>query len=203
MSLRTDDPEFMRHVEQWFDVLLPIIRPLLYANGGPVIWLQVENEYGSYHTCDKGYLRHLLQLVRRHLGPSPILTTVDGYTSTDLGCVAHVDGFLRTVDFGPNDGGTDPLSNFDNLRVVQPRGPLVNSEFYSGWQSYWGEHFETLSTDAFTRAYSRLLAGNGGNVSVNMYMFHGGTNFGFSSSAYPGESSALPSGDVPHSLLHS
>jgi beta-galactosidase len=57
IRLRTADPRYLRHVQRFFDALLPVLRPQLHANGGPVIMLQIENEYGSMGICDKPYLR--------------------------------------------------------------------------------------------------------------------------------------------------
>ena len=65
---------------------------------------------------------------------------------------------------------------FENQRYFQPSGPLVNSEFYPGWINHWGSPFQHRDADTVAKSLDSLLSNN---VSVNVYMFHGGTNFGF------------------------
>lgn len=65
---------------------------------------------------------------------------------------------------------------FENQRYFQPSGPLVNSEFYPGWINNWGIPFQHRDADTVAKNLDSLLSAN---VSVNVYMFHGGTNFGF------------------------
>jgi beta-galactosidase GanA len=67
MKLRTSDPAYLAAVDAWFGALLPLMAPLTYDKGGPIIMVQIENEYGSYG-ADKVYLRHLSGLVRWHMG---------------------------------------------------------------------------------------------------------------------------------------
>jgi len=66
------------------------------------------------------------------------------------------------------------------MRKTQTRGPLVNSEFYVGWLGHWREFMPVVSTYDVVRSLKAMLALN---ASINLYMFHGGTNFGFSSGA--------------------
>jgi beta-galactosidase len=104
-------------------------RSLLYRNGGPVIMVQIENEYGAYPACDQEYLRHLVHLMHLHLGQdSVLLFATDGCRVKDLNC-SFVDGVYSTVDFGT---GVEPEVAFAAMRAFEPRGPLVNSEFYTG-----------------------------------------------------------------------
>ncbi|KAL1473714.1 hypothetical protein MTO96_021827 [Rhipicephalus appendiculatus] len=124
IRLRTADPEYTIPVEKYFSWLLPLIRPLLYANGGPVIAVQIENEYGSYKACDFSYMAWLRDLVRHQLGRDVILYTTDGAGDGFLKC-GKVDGAYTTVDFGPD---SDPEEMFAVQRRHQERGPLMNSE---------------------------------------------------------------------------
>ena len=83
MTLRTFEKQYIARVDSWFAELLPRVKPLLYANGGNVIMVQIENEFGSYgdistNPLDKQYLEHLLDLVRVHLGQDIIVYTTDG-----------------------------------------------------------------------------------------------------------------------------
>ncbi|XP_064443156.1 beta-galactosidase-1-like protein isoform X2 [Mirounga angustirostris] len=170
IHLRTSDPDFLAAVDSWFKVLLPKLYPWLYHNGGNIISIQVENEYGSYRACDFSYMRHLAGLFRALLGDRILLFTTDGPEGLKCG---SLQGLYTTVDFGPADNMT---KIFALLRKYEPRGPLVNSEYYTGWLDYWGQNHSTRSVLAVTTGLENMLKLG---ASVNMYMFHGGTNFGF------------------------
>eukprot|EP00069_Balaena_mysticetus_P020994 bmy_13378T0 len=155
---------------EWEMVLLPKIHPWLYHNGGNIISIQVENEYGSYRACDMSYMRHLAGLFRALLGDKILLFTTDGPEGLKCG---SLQGLYTTIDFGPADNMT---KIFALLRKYEPRGPLVNSEYYTGWLDYWGQNHSTRSVPAVTKGLENMLKLG---ASVNMYMFHGGTNFGY------------------------
>uniref|UniRef100_A0A673IR96 Beta-galactosidase-like n=1 Tax=Sinocyclocheilus rhinocerous TaxID=307959 RepID=A0A673IR96_9TELE len=149
--------------------LLVIMRP------GPYIcaeWDMVENEYGSYFACDYNYMRHLSQLFRSHLGEEVVLFTTDGAGVGYLKC-GSLQGIYATVDFGP---GSNVTAAFEAQRHAEPRGPLVNSEFYTGWLDHWGEKHVVIPTAAVVKSLNEILE-MGANV--NLYMFIGGTNFGY------------------------
>uniref|UniRef100_A0A6Q2ZBQ0 Beta-galactosidase n=1 Tax=Esox lucius TaxID=8010 RepID=A0A6Q2ZBQ0_ESOLU len=170
--LRSSDPDYIAAVDKWMGKLLPMMKPFLYQSGGPIITVQVENEYGSYFACDRDYLRHLTKLFRSHLGNDVVLFTTDGAGVRYLKCGA-LQGLYATVDFGP--GGNVSVA-FDAQRHAEPHGPLVNSEFYTGWLDHWGEHHSTVSTAIVAKSLNEILAVG---ASVNLYMFIGGTNFGY------------------------
>ncbi|XP_042192242.1 beta-galactosidase-1-like protein [Callorhinchus milii] len=170
--LRSSDLHYLTAVRRWFSVLLPKMRELLYENGGPIISVQVENEYGSYSVCDYNYLRQLHTILRHFLGNSVVLFTTDGNRVNELNC-GTLQGIYATVDFGTNDNVS---SSFQIQRQYEPRGPLVNSEFYTGWLDYWGMEHSVVATDNITRMLSEMLSLG---ASVSMYMFEGGTNFGY------------------------
>lgn len=130
----------------------------------------MENEYGSYEACDFKYMRHLAGLFRALLGDEILLFTTDGPQGLRCG---SLQGLYATVDFGPADNMT---RIFSLLREYEPHGPLVNSEYYTGWLDYWGQNHSTQSTPAVAKGLERILKSG---ASVNMYMFHGGTNFGY------------------------
>uniref|UniRef100_A0A8C9FFT7 Galactosidase beta 1 n=1 Tax=Pavo cristatus TaxID=9049 RepID=A0A8C9FFT7_PAVCR len=98
--LRSSDSDYLTAVEKWMGVLLPKMKPHLYQNGGPIIMVQVENEYGSYFACDYDYLRSLLKIFRQHLGDEVVLFTTDGASQFHLKCGA-LQGLYATVDFAP------------------------------------------------------------------------------------------------------
>uniref|UniRef100_A0A8C8SFV9 Galactosidase beta 1 like n=1 Tax=Pelusios castaneus TaxID=367368 RepID=A0A8C8SFV9_9SAUR len=174
--LRSSDPDYLRAVDSWLGVLLPRIKPRLYQNGGNIISIQVENEYGSYWACDYNYLRHLLAAFRTLLGADALLFTTDGNSPAELRC-GTLQGLYATVDFGPGANATDA---FALQRFYEPKGPLVNSEYYMGWLDYWGEAHSSSSPAQVAQGLQDLLQ-LGANV--NMYMFQGGTNFGYWSGA--------------------
>ena len=177
IALRSSkDKRYLDAVDSWMSVVLPKVRPLLYSNGGPVISVQVENEYGSFFVCDHDYMTHLEQIFRKYLGDDVILFTVDSDWQLLFSC-GTIPSLYATVDFGPN---TDPESAFAVMRKFSPKGPLVNSEFYTGWIDYWGERHQTKSATLVAKSLDKILSMN---ASVNIYMYEGGTNFGFMNGA--------------------
>ncbi|XP_066506652.1 beta-galactosidase isoform X2 [Hoplias malabaricus] len=170
--LRSSDADYIAAVNKWMGKLLPMMKPYLYQNGGPIITVQVENEYGSYFSCDFDYLRHLVKLFRSHLGDEVVLFTTDGGSKTNLKC-GSLQGAYATVDFGPSANVT---AAFEAQRHAEPYGPLVNSEFYTGWLDHWGGHHSVVPTSVVVKVLNEMLEMG---ASVNMYMFIGGTNFGY------------------------
>nr|XP_046273224.1 beta-galactosidase [Scatophagus argus] len=170
--LRSSDPDYIAAVDKWMGKLLPMIKPYLYQNGGPIITVQVENEYGSYFACDYNYLRHLTKLFRSHLGDEVVLFTTDGAGLGYLRC-GSIQGLYATVDFGPSSNVT---AAFQAQRHAEPHGPLVNSEFYTGWLDNWGSPHAVVSSAIVAKSLNEILAVR---ANVNLYMFIGGTNFGY------------------------
>ncbi|KAK7465953.1 hypothetical protein BaRGS_00037491 [Batillaria attramentaria] len=177
MIFRTSDPSYIARVDKWYTALLTTIKPYLYENGGPVVMVQIENEYGSYFACDYDYLRFLYKKTRSILGENIIIyTTDDGDGAGYLKCGA-IGGAYATVDFGPTENAP---AAFAPQRQFEPKGPLVNSEFYTGWLDHWGQNHSVTPAATIVKSLDVLLP-YGANV--NMYMFEGGTNFGYTSGA--------------------
>lgn len=177
IKLRTMDQQYIEFVDNYFAKLLPMLQPFLYENGGPIILVQVENEYGSYSACNSNYMNYLSKLMREYLGDNVVLYTADGWDMHHLICgPIHNSDVLTTVNFGPN---SDHLSAFSRLRAFQKHGPLVNSEFYPGWLDHWGDPHQCKTPQYVDDKFKELLNSNMGNIYVNFYMFFGGTNFGF------------------------
>ncbi|NWU76194.1 BGAL galactosidase, partial [Onychorhynchus coronatus] len=151
--LRSSDPAYLAAVDSWLHVLLPKIKPRLYQHGGNIISVQVENEYGSYYACDYGYLRHLLGSFRALLGSEVLLFTTDSTRAEEL-CCGTLQGLYATIDFGP---GSNVTEAFDAQRHVEPKGPLVNSEYYTGWLDYWGEAHASTSAAWVARGLEDML----------------------------------------------
>lgn len=170
--LRSSDKDYLAAVDTWMGKLLPLVKPFLYQNGGSIITVQVENEYGSYFACDYNYLRHLTQLFHSYLGDEVVLFTTDGGSVGYLKC-GSIQGLYATVDFGP---GANITAAFEAQRYAEPNGPLVNSEFYTGWLDHWGSSHSVVSADLVAKSLNEILL-KGANV--NLYMFIGGTNFGY------------------------
>ncbi|MFE9561883.1 beta-galactosidase family protein [Streptomyces sp. NPDC006487] len=168
IRLRRRDPAYLAAVDAWFDTLAPVLVPLLGSRGGPVVAVGVENEYGSFGN-DTGYLEHLRDgLVRR--GLDCLLFTTDGADhGFQLG--GRIPGVLTTGTFGSR-----PESSLATLRTYQPQGPLVCVEYWHGWFDHWGEPHHTRDAEDAAATLDSLLAAG---ASVNIYMGHGGTNFGW------------------------
>jgi beta-galactosidase len=180
-TLRTSDPAYLSAVDEWFDVLLPRVLPLLATRGGPVVAVQVENEYGSFGD-DAAYLEHLRAgLVSR--GVDVLLVTSDGPTPDMLRC-GSVPGVLATVNFGSR-----TAESLDALRAEQPVGPQMCMEYWDGWFDHWGEPHHVRSVDSAAGVLDELLAAG---ASLNLYMAHGGTNVGLWSGANVSEGRHQP-----------
>jgi beta-galactosidase len=172
VGVRRNEPLYMTAVAEYFEQLLPIVASRQIDRGGPVILVQIENEYGAYGD-DKDYLRALIELNRAG-GITVPLTTIDQPTDQMLS-----DGSLpelhKTGSFGSR--ATDRLAT---LRRHQATGPLMCAEFWNGWFDHWGAHHHTTSAADSARELDELLATG---ASVSLYMFTGGTNFGFTNGA--------------------
>ncbi|KAI2809669.1 Beta-galactosidase-1-like protein [Blomia tropicalis] len=174
IKLRTSDPKYLQPLDRWLNVLLPMLKPLMYNNGGPIIMVQPENEFGSYMTCSTSgdYKAYMRDTFLKLLGNDTVLFTTDGNLDSMLKC-GKIPNVFSTVDFG---AGGNASNSFGALRRTQPNGPLVNSEYYSGWLDHWGHPHSMVSSKEVGKTLDNMLSMN---ASVNIYMYHGGTNFGF------------------------
>ncbi|XP_078656643.1 beta-galactosidase-1-like protein 2 isoform X1 [Branchiostoma floridae x Branchiostoma belcheri] len=172
MQVRTTYQPYMEAVERFFDALLPIIKPFQYKEGGPIIAVQVENEYGSYARDDK-YLTAVKQAIQNR-GVEELLLTSDGgdIGRLERGCIP---GVLMTANFNFN-----PKKQLGALKKIQPNRPMMVMEFWSGWFDHWGRDHHKLHVEKFEQLLGDILRLRS---SVNFYMFHGGTNFGFMNGA--------------------
>ncbi|CAG9772538.1 unnamed protein product [Ceutorhynchus assimilis] len=174
IKFRTSEFNYMKFVARYFNILLPILAALQFSKGGPVIAFQVENEYGSteklgFFTPDKLYLRKLRKLFIDN-GIVELLVTSDSPTAHgSIGTIPEV--FLQTANFAAN-----PEIEFLALKRLQPNRPVMAMEFWTGWFDHWGEIHHERDNQDFYNNFERILKYP---ASVNMYMFHGGSNFGF------------------------
>eukprot|EP01113_Clastostelium_recurvatum_P015704 TRINITY_DN1880_c0_g1_i3.p1 TRINITY_DN1880_c0_g1~~TRINITY_DN1880_c0_g1_i3.p1 ORF type:complete len:426 (+),score=76.44 TRINITY_DN1880_c0_g1_i3:49-1326(+) len=179
IALRSADPHFLDRVDRWFSVLFPRLAPLVYSKGGPIIMMQVENEYGSYGN-DKVYLGHLRGLMGKYVGDDAVVFhSTDGPSPQMLAGSYIGPEVYQTVDFGPGDNAT---ANFEQQMHLQGPAPAMNSEYYTGWLTHWGDaHAANVSASMVSQSLLSLMSTM--NASVNLYMFHGGTNYGFMNGA--------------------
>lgn len=140
IQLRTYDTDYLNEVRKWYSHLMPRIEPYLYGNGGPIILVQVENEYGSFIACDLEYRQWLANETTQYVQEKAVLFTTDG---PDMLRCGKVDGVYTTIDFGPS---RQTQKYWEKLRRFEPTGPLVNSEFYPGWLTHWQENMQRVQT---------------------------------------------------------
>lgn len=166
-SLRTDDPAYLGPVLAWFDRLLPRIVPLQAAHGGPIVAVQVENEFGSFGD-DSGHLVTLARALRER-GIVELLFTADGPTPLMLDSGA-VDGVLTAITMGSRAGAARELA-----RSRRPDEPFFAAEYWNGWFDHWGRPHHVRDAGSAAESLREIIADHG---SVSIYMAHGGTNFG-------------------------
>lgn len=171
MRLRSSDPRFLAHVRAYYDELMPRLAALQVTHGGPILMMQVENEYGSYGD-EQAYLAALRDMMLERGVDVPLVTS-DGPEHDMLAC-GRVDGVFQTGNFGSH--------TKERFTVMAQHGikPLMCMEFWCGWFDHWGaEHH--AHTDAAASAKDFADALDLGHI--NVYMFHGGTSFGFMNGA--------------------
>lgn len=174
MRPRSRDPRFIERVASYYDALMPILVDRQITRGGNIIMMQVENEYGSY--CeDKEYLRAIRNLMRDRGVDVPLCTSDGPWRGCLRAGTLIDDDVLVTGNFGSR-----AKENFANLKAFHEehgkKWPLMCMEFWDGWFNRWGENVITRDAQDLADSVRELLELGG---SINLYMFHGGTNFGF------------------------
>ncbi len=172
LEIRCMNEVYISHFDRYLDRMCDEIRPLLVTNGGNIIMVQCENEYG-YYGDDKEYLKYLHDgFIRR--GIDVPLFTSDGTSEEDL-LDGTIDGCLATLNFGSR-----VEENFEAHGKLFPDQPKMCMEMWNGWFDAWGdEKHHTTSAEDYAKVVDDMLK----RGSLNMYMFIGGTNFGFTSGA--------------------
>lgn len=180
IELRSDNPVFLQYTKKYIERLYKEVGNLQVTKGGPIIMVQVENEFGSYAAQRKDipleeHRRYNAKIKDQLLaaGFDVPLFTSDGSWLFDGG---SIEGALPTAN---------GESNIANLKKVvneyhQGKGPYMVAEFYSGWLAHWAEPHPHIDASALARKTEEYLQND---VSFNFYMVHGGTNFGFTSGA--------------------
>lgn len=171
MRVRSTYSGFLKAVDKYFSELFKYILPLQITNGGPIIMMQLENEYGSFSN-DKEYLTAIKDLMIKYGATVPLFTS-DGAWMDALDA-GTLEGIFPTANFGSrSEEQIKNLEDFMHKNNIQ--GPLMCMEFWIGWFNNWGGEFKRRDSDDAANELDCIL----GKGHVNIYMFHGGTNFGF------------------------
>lgn len=168
IRLREQDPYFMQRVEIFEKEVGKQLAPLTIQNGGPIIMVQVENEYGSYGK-DKPYVSAIRDIVRKSGFDKVSLFQCD-WSSNFLN--NGLDDLTWTMNFGT---GANIDQQFKRLGEVRPNAPKMCSEFWSGWFDKWGARHETRPAKDMVEGMDEMLSKG---ISFSLYMTHGGTSFG-------------------------
>ncbi len=180
--VRSSDPKFMVPATRWIKRLGQELAPLQAGNGGPILLVQVENEYGSFGS-DHAYMEANRQLL---LGAG--FTKAQLYTADGPGDIDN--GSLPELPVGINFDGNHANSaekSFATLKTKRPENPMFNSEFWAGWFDHWGgPHAHTSAETQAANLKWELEQG----YSVSIYMFHGGTDFGWMNGANSSDAKA-------------
>ena len=162
--LRTRDPRFVEPARRWFAEVGRVLGPLQITHGGPILMVQVENEYGFFGK-DADYMRTMRQAVLDAGFNVPLFAC----NPTNALASSHLPELFSVANFGAN-----PEAGFKALAAVQ-KGPLMCGEFYPGWFDTWGAPHHRGNTPVVLRDLDYMLKANG---SFSLYMAHGGTTFG-------------------------
>jgi beta-galactosidase len=173
LEVRSRDPKFLDPARRWIKRLGEEVAPLQIGNGGPIVLVQVENEYGSFGN-DHAYMEEIHNMLVDAGFTKSVLYTADGADEV-------LAGSLPELPVGINFGGSaNAQHEFEILTKVRPNGPFFNSEFWDGWFDHWGsKHAGSNAAKEATNLEWMLKQG----YSVSLYMFHGGTSFGWMNGA--------------------
>ena len=168
IKLRDSDPYFLERVDKFQKAVADQVGDLTIANGGPIIMVQVENEYGSYGK-NKPYVANIRDMLLKNFGKEVTLFQCDWSSNfLDNG----LDDLIWTMNFGT---GADIDQQFAKIKEMNPDSPLMCSEFWSGWFDKWGANHETRPAADMIKGIDEMLSKN---ISFSLYMTHGGTSFG-------------------------
>jgi len=168
IRLRERDPYFMERVKIFEEKVGEQLKPLTIQNGGPIIMIQVENEYGSYGE-DKPYVSEIRDCLRGIYGKELSLFQCDWSSNFEKN---GLDDLTWTMNFGT---GANIDQQFRRLGELRPDAPKMCSEFWSGWFDKWGARHETRPAKDMVEGMDEMLSKG---ISFSLYMTHGGTSFG-------------------------
>ena len=175
IAIRCNDERFIAMVRRYYTELFKYLTPHLSTKGGNIIMVQIENEYGSYGN-DKDYLRAVVDIYREcgvdctlFTSDGPCWFMLNGGTLPEYLCVANF--------------GSHPKENFDFLKKFRDNQPCMCGEYWCGWFDHWYEQHHVREAKELAGLFGDMLDYG---ASLNFYMFHGGTNFGFMNGANHG-----------------
>ncbi|KAG5895368.1 hypothetical protein JTB14_029592 [Gonioctena quinquepunctata] len=180
MGFRTDEPNYLKYVSRYFNVLLPILKSHQFSEGGPIIAFQIENEYGYIrlggggYTPSKKYLEALRQLYLQNDIVELLFTSDEIMTNGDSGALPGV--LFQTTNLA-----LSPDKNFAKLKELQPNRPIMVTEFWVGRFSLWTAPPKFRNITEIEIVYERMLEYP---AYVNIYPFHGGSNYAFANGAF-------------------
>ncbi|MDL2353766.1 MAG: beta-galactosidase [Pseudomonadota bacterium] len=162
--LRTRDAAFVQPARRWLKEVGRVLGPMQSTRGGPILMVQVENEYGFFGD-DLEYMRVMRQALLDAHFDVPLFQC----NPTNAVAKSHLPELFSVANFG-----SDPAAGFAALAAVQS-GPPMCGEYYSGWFDTWGTPHKT---GAATKAVADIAAMLKAGGSFSLYMAHGGTTFG-------------------------
>ena len=174
VRLRQNEPKFLAAAAAYMKQVGKRLAPLQVGHGGPILMVQVENEYGSYGS-DHVYMEAVRKMIRE-AGFDGQLYTADGSSAKRLEGGTLPD-LPAAINFGNDE---EPATEFANLAKQRPTGPRMCGEFWAGWFDTWGEKHATTPVERAAAALDWMLSRG---ISVSLYMIHGGTSFGFRAGA--------------------
>ena len=170
--VRSADPKFMEPARRWLLRLGKELAPLQVGNGGPIIMVQVENEYGSFGN-DHAYMEQIHHDLLDAGFDKAQLYTADGPEEIP-------DGSLPELPAGINFPPGNAPQAFATLHKLRPEGPFMATEWWDGWFDHWGDHHHTTDAKSQAKELQWILEQG---YSISIYMFHGGTSFGWMNGA--------------------
>ena len=177
LEVRTNDPRFLKATERYLAAVGEQLKDLQVNHGGPIIMVQVENEYGQFGRPDNKddieYNREIYnQMVKA--GFDTMFIRCDWANGNTIK-TAEIDGVYTSMNFGSN-----AKRSFDFMDQQYPGMPKMCGEYWVGWFDHWGATHETKALGPFIKEIIWMLDQK---ISFNVYMLHGGSNFGFTSGA--------------------
>ena len=166
IKLRTKDPLYINATRSYLAEVGKVLGPMQITNGGPILMVQVENEYGFY-ADDAEYMGLMRSAILDAGFNVPLFACNPPYHLKK----GYRDDLFQVVNFGSN-----PKESFEALREILPEGPLMCGEFYSGWFDTWGNPHTFGETEQYLKVMEYMLKIG---ASYSIYMAHGGTTFGF------------------------
>jgi beta-galactosidase len=173
-KIRSSAPFFLEAAKAYIQRIGKELAPLQVTNGGPILMVQVENEYGSFG-ADKGYL-HAIRQMLCDAGFDTLLFTADG-TDGPMLTNGTLPTALTAINFGFQQ---NPQEEFARFEVFRPNAPRLCAEFWIGWFDHWGKNHHIIDSQVASAGLDWMLSHG---ISCNLFLFHGGTSFGFMNGA--------------------